>query len=69
LLSNPRIYFTTPHFDGYPAVLVRLAKISVKELKGLILEAWLSRAQKRAAAAYLERSEGAHPRRRAKTNS
>ncbi len=47
------MYFTTPHFDGYPAVLVRLGKITVKELKDLIVEAWLSRATKRAVTALL----------------
>jgi hypothetical protein len=54
LASNPRVYFTTPHFDGYPAVLVRLDKISAKELNALITEAWLARAGKRAVAAFLK---------------
>lgn len=54
LRSNPRIYFTTPHFDGYPAVLIRLAKISTKELKDVIEEAWLARAGKRAVQAFLK---------------
>ena len=40
------IYFTTPHFNGYPAVLVRLAEISSAELAELIEEAWLDRAPK-----------------------
>lgn len=40
----PNIYFTTPHFNGYPAVLVRLAEISSGELAELIEEAWLDRA-------------------------
>jgi hypothetical protein len=53
--SDPSVYFTTPHFDGYPAVLVRLEKISAKDLKDVIIEAWLGRAGKRAAAAYLKR--------------
>lgn len=51
--SDPRVFFTTPHFDGYPAVLVRLENISVKKLKDIIIEAWLSRAPKRAVEAYL----------------
>ena len=54
LSSNPRVYFTTPHFNGYPAVLVRLEKIAAKELKDLITEAWLARAGKRAVAAFLK---------------
>ena len=53
LRSDPNVFFTTPHFDGYPAVLIRLDKISAKELKDVITEAWLSRAGKRAAAAFL----------------
>lgn len=55
LAHDPAVYFTTPHFDGYPAVLVRLGKIKVKELKDLIAEAWLARAPKRAITAYTSR--------------
>jgi hypothetical protein len=54
LASNPGVYFTTPHFDGYPAVLIRLGKISTKELKDVITEAWLARAGKRAVAEFLK---------------
>jgi hypothetical protein len=61
LLSDTRgIYFTTPHFDGYPAVLMRipdLAKIDRDELHELVAEAWLTRAQKRVAKAWLEQNE------------
>jgi hypothetical protein len=55
LASNPAVYFTTPHFDGYPAVLIRLPKISTKELKDVLEEAWLSRAGKRAVTAFLKK--------------
>ncbi|HEY6485459.1 MAG TPA: MmcQ/YjbR family DNA-binding protein [Candidatus Cybelea sp.] len=54
LASNRQVFFTTPHFDGYPAVLIRLPKISTKLLKEVIVEAWLARAQKRAVTAYLK---------------
>jgi hypothetical protein len=58
LLSDARgVYFTTPHFDGYPAVLVRipdLARLDREELEDLVGEAWLTRAQKRVARAWLE---------------
>jgi hypothetical protein len=58
MLSDARgIYFTTPHFDGYPAVLVRipdLARLDLGELEELVAEAWLTRAQKRVAKAWLE---------------
>jgi hypothetical protein len=53
LASNPEVYFTTPHFDGYPAVLIRLGKIPKKELKAVLEEAWLARAGKRAVASFL----------------
>ncbi|HEY5197674.1 MAG TPA: MmcQ/YjbR family DNA-binding protein [Solirubrobacteraceae bacterium] len=54
LADDPDVYFTTPHFDGYPAVLVRLERIPVDELEELIIEAWLSRAPKRLAQAYID---------------
>ena len=58
LLGDDRgIYFTTPHFDGYPAVLVRipqLARLDRDELGDLVAEAWLTRAQKRVAKAWLD---------------
>ena len=47
LASNPAIYFTTPHFDGYPAVLARLPKLPVSVLRKVILEAWCARASPR----------------------
>jgi len=56
LASDPDVFFTTPHFDGYPAVLVRLGRIARQDLKQLILEAWLARAPKRVASAFLQTS-------------
>jgi hypothetical protein len=53
LRSDPDAIFTIPHFEGYPAVLVQLDKISAKNLKPLIVEAWLARAPERAVRAYL----------------
>ena len=54
LASDPRVFFTTPHFDGYPTVLIRLAKISTKRLETMLVDALArSRTPKRAAAAYL----------------
>jgi hypothetical protein len=49
------VYFTTPHFNGYPAILVRLDRIAVGELEELLVEAWLARAPRRLAAEYLDR--------------
>jgi hypothetical protein len=57
ILADDRgIFFTTPHFRGYPAVLLRipdLARIDREELRDLVAEAWLTRAQKRVAKAWL----------------
>jgi hypothetical protein len=58
LLADDRgLFFTTPHFDGYPAVLMRipdLARVDRDELEELVVEAWLTRAQKRLAKAWLD---------------
>lgn len=53
LADDPDVFFTTPHFDGYPAILVRLDHIAVAELEELIVEAWLARAPRRLAKEYL----------------
>ena len=52
--DDPDVFFTTPHFDGYPAILVRLEKIALEELEVLVVEAWLARAPKRLAREYAE---------------
>jgi hypothetical protein len=57
LADDRRLFFTTPHFDGYPAVLLRipdLARLDRDELGELVAEAWLTRAQKRVARAWLD---------------
>jgi hypothetical protein len=54
LVQDPSgVYFTTPHFDGYPAILVQLDKIGAEELEEVVTEAWLARAPSRLAKAYL----------------
>lgn len=61
VLADPRgLFFTTPHFDGYPAVLIRirdLARLDREELREAVVEAWLTRAQRRVARAWLEAEE------------
>jgi hypothetical protein len=63
MLADDRgVFFTTRHFDGYPAVLMRipdLARIDREELRDLVVEAWLTRAPKRVARAWLEENEPA----------
>jgi hypothetical protein len=56
LADDPRVYFTTPHFDGYPAVLVELANATVADLEEVVPEAWLAQAPKRLAKQYLDAS-------------
>ncbi len=53
LAGEPDVCFTTPHFDGYPAVLVRLERIGASNLEELVTEAWLARAPVRLARAHL----------------
>ena len=56
IAEDPGVYFTTPHFDGYPAVLVRLDELSPEDLEEVVVEAWLARAPKRLADGYLQGS-------------
>jgi hypothetical protein len=49
LADDPRVYFTTSHFDGYAAVLIRLDEIGVAELREALTESWFARAPKRLA--------------------
>jgi hypothetical protein len=44
IADNPAVFFTTPHFDGYPMVLVRLAEIDEPDLTELVTDAWLAQA-------------------------
>ena len=43
LADDPDVFFTTPHFDGYAIVLVRLDRISRADLREVVTEAWLVR--------------------------
>jgi hypothetical protein len=53
LADDPQVFFTTPHFDGYPAILARLDRLGVEDLQEIIVEAWLAQAPKRLLDAYL----------------
>lgn len=44
LASDPAVFFTTPHYDGHPSVLVHLDAIDVDELTELITDSWLVKA-------------------------
>ena len=52
LASRPEVYFTTPHFNGYPAILIRLPKIPARELRELLRQAWFDRAPRKLVAAH-----------------
>ncbi len=51
--ANPDVYFTSPHYNGYPAVQIRLESIDRDELLERLEDAWLIQAPKRLAAAFL----------------
>jgi hypothetical protein len=55
--ANPDVYFTSPHYNGYPAVQIRLEEISRGELQERLEDAWLIQAPKRLAAAYVAENE------------
>jgi hypothetical protein len=52
LKAEPAKFFITPHYDGYPAVLVRLSQIDLDEMTELVTESWRICAPKRLLAAY-----------------
>jgi hypothetical protein len=52
LRAEPEKFFTTPHYDGYPSVLVHLAAVDREELAELLADAWRTRAPKRLADAF-----------------
>jgi len=53
IADDPDVFFTIPHFDGYPAILVLLDAIGIEDLEDVVTEAWLCVAPKRAAKAFL----------------
>jgi hypothetical protein len=55
LASDPRVFFTIPHFDGYPSVLVQLDKVRARDLERIISEAWIARAPDRLVREHLAR--------------
>jgi hypothetical protein len=56
IADDPRVFFTTSHFDGYAAILVRLDRIALEDLDEIVTEAWLARAPRRLAEAYLSQN-------------
>ncbi len=54
LAAEPAVFFTTPHFDGYPMVLARLDALDPEELREVVVESWLSRAPRTLTRAWLD---------------
>jgi hypothetical protein len=54
LAANPGAFFTIPHFEGYPAVLIRLDEVSDEALREAVLDGWLACAPSRLTEGYLE---------------
>lgn len=54
IADDPRVFFTTPHFEGYAAILVRLDRIAPEDLEEVVTEAWLARAPPRLIKEYQE---------------
>jgi hypothetical protein len=55
LESRPKVFFTTPHFDGWPAILIRLPVIPARDLRAFLRQAWLERAPKKLVAEVTKR--------------
>ena len=56
LAAEPKKFFTTPHYDGHPTVLVRCKAVGLKELRELLAEAWRIRAPTRVRKAFDDRN-------------
>ncbi|MFP3882447.1 MAG: MmcQ/YjbR family DNA-binding protein [Actinomycetota bacterium] len=54
LAADPAVYFTTPHFDGYRAVLVRLEEARADEIEELMIEGWVDRVPRSMSGPFLE---------------
>jgi hypothetical protein len=54
LVADPEKFFTVPHYDGFPAVLVHLEKIEADQLEELLIDAWRTRASRALVASFDE---------------
>lgn len=50
--EDPRAFFTTSHFDDFPAILIALAHVDPERLREVVTDAWIARAPKRLAAEF-----------------
>jgi hypothetical protein len=56
LAANPAAFFTIPHFDGHPAVLVQLNRVGRRALREAIIDGWLACAPPKLVSQFLNRS-------------
>src|SRR3954470_18219232 len=61
LASDPEVFFSTPHFENYPAILVQLDRIGIEDLEEVVVEAWLARAPPRLVEGHLGAQPGLQP--------
>jgi hypothetical protein len=59
LASDPNVFFTTPHYDGYPTVLVHLDAVELDELQEVIVDSWRVKAPPKVLAKYEDQLPGA----------
>lgn len=52
IASDPDRFFTTPHYDGFPSVIVWLSKVNDDELADVLTDAWRCRAPAELVAEY-----------------
>lgn len=52
IATQPETFFTLPHYNGHPSVLVRLAAIDEEDLREVLTDAWRARAARRLVAAH-----------------
>jgi hypothetical protein len=55
LAAQPKAFFTIPHFDGFPAVLIQLRKVSKKALRDALVDGWLALAPSNLTEQHLKR--------------
>jgi hypothetical protein len=63
LAAQPEAFFTIPHFDGYPAVLIQLKKVTKRALREALLDGWLAVAPANLAEEYMARGRSSTRRR------
>ncbi|MGD9704803.1 MAG: MmcQ/YjbR family DNA-binding protein [Acidimicrobiia bacterium] len=64
LAAEPKAFFTIPHFDGYPAVLIQLRNVTKRALQAAIVDGWLACAPSKLADEYIAQEAARRQRRK-----